>query len=377
MTLSLDLSTRPFKTQSSILLSIYFFMALSLLLVGLDLLLLNGIIRDHLPHSPTSLLLWTAIFGLPHIVSSLVTLADKEYIDHYKPKLVKSLWVICGILFLVNFVAPVVTPQSVSSNLFTGLMVVFLVYTMYHVLSQQFGICMALMKVRPGVLFETWRWLSTISASAMYFMVIFGSRLKHMGPESFNGHDITFAVAAVFCVLSTLVGFRILSQSTTKIGTWYAWGNILLVPGSLFFLATDYKFFVIAVPRLVHDLTAFYIYSTHDQNRNIGKTKNVIYRALSFLRIPPIVLCPILAIVLANFVSCGSYLIDASLGIGTGGTLGCSLREFYRPDVFHLGLPNSMGISMQIMLITGFFHYYLEGFVWKRDAIHRHSVQFN
>jgi hypothetical protein len=93
------------------------------------------------------------------------------------------------------------------------------------------------------------------------------------------------------------------------------------------------------------------------------------------LPLPPLILCPIIAIVLANMIECGNYFLDFSLGFDPSKSSECNLRHFYAPTVED-PLPRSMQIGAQVFYITSLFHYYMEGKVWKRDAIHRHSVRF-
>jgi len=143
-------------------------------------------------------------------------------------------------------------------------------------------------------------------------------------------------------VVSSIAGVKISQSSRTKLGKYYVFGNIGMVVACYFCLEMGYSVFVILIPRVIHDITAFMIYSGHDQNRNAKEYKNFIHGFFSFLRIPPKYLNPILAISIAAAV-------DYFAGYRT--------------------------MSM-IIIFCGLFHYYMEGIIWKRDAIHRQSLKF-
>ena len=67
--------------------------------------------------------------------------------------------------------------------------------------------------------------------------------------------------------------------------------------------------------------------------------------------------------------------IDFGLGFNPALNSECFATHFYTPSVEN-PLPDYMRVGMQIMFVCGFFHYHIEGFVWKREAIHRHSIAF-
>src|SRR5690606_2243514 len=63
------------------LLALYAVIPLSLLLVISDAWLFDGhVIYQHIPTQPEDWPFWTVIFGLPHIIASLITMADREYL---------------------------------------------------------------------------------------------------------------------------------------------------------------------------------------------------------------------------------------------------------------------------------------------------------
>ena len=375
---TLPLAARNFRVSSPLLLSLYLIIPFCAVLVVADTLWFGHQLRDvYLPSNPATLLVWAVVFNFPHIVSSLVTLADDEYIPFYRQRFTRALLIISIAVLTVNVLFPLLFPRNLAVAthfLFFGF---FATYTMYHVLSQQFGIGMMLMRARPGGRgYEAWRWLATLAATTMYGLVFVPYQTQKIQLGGMPLYQLAEAAAGVLVLLAVIQGFRLSRQSQRRLGSWYIYSNLVMLLATYTFLKLDYGIFVIAIPRFVHDLTAFIIYSTHDQNRNREVQHNYIYRALSFLKIPPLVLCPILAIVLANTIECGAFLFDMNAGFVQSASE-CVMNRFYTPATPANGLPQSMQLWLQIMFICGFFHYYIEGFVWKREAIHRHSVTFS
>jgi hypothetical protein len=371
-------SSKPLAVNSHLLLALYGFIPLSILVVLVDQLFLSGVLKDqYLPSNPATLMWWAIIFNFPHIVSSLVTLADKEYIQFYKKRFTKALTIIIAVVLGINILIPLLFPGVLSTASTFLFLVFFSGYTMYHVLSQQFGIGMMLMKVRPTTSYEVWRALATVASTLMYGMVfVIWTETPVLG--EFSAFDIMKVIAGIFCVLTVMQGIYITRTSQRDLGKWYVYSNLLMLVTSYGLLLAGYGFFVIAIPRFVHDLTAFIIYSTHDQNRNRDQVRNYFYRALKFIPIPILFLCPILAIVIAHSVQCGSLYIDLLLGFDKAAfeLNECPFDRYYQPTGINNGIPPYMQFWAQIMFICGLFHYHIEAFVWKREAIHRHSVAF-
>lgn len=365
-----------YKVSSPFLLSLYAIIPLCFLLVLFDYLFFGNQLRDtYLPKNPATLVIWAIVFNFPHITSSLITLIDDEYIPFYKKRFTRVLIAIALFVFTINIAIPLLFPGAVSMVITALVFAFYATYTMYHVLSQQFGVGMIMMKVKSGsAAYERWRWLATAGASFMYGMVFGEEYLKMIQLGEYNAYEIAQVLAAIFIVLATIQGYALTKLSQRSLGTWYVSSNILMLIATYVLLALDYGFFVIAIPRFVHDITALTIYSVHDQNRNSVKQHNYIYRRLSFLGVPPLILCTLLAIVVANTVQCGSYLFDSWLGFVSVSE--CALSHFYTPSTAANPLPQSMQIWLQIMFICGFFHYHIESFVWKRDSIHRHAIAF-
>lgn len=373
---------QPFQklaVNSYALLALYAVIPFSILLVIVDVLFLHGSVKNYLPANPSALMFWAIIFNFPHIVSSMVTLADAEYIAFYKARFTKALSIIVLAVLSINVFIPALFPGQLSMLVSVVFFVFFSSYTMYHVLSQQFGIGMMLMKVRPDKQYEAWRWLATFATSIMYAMVFVEWSDKPFLETPYTLYQYLSVAAGAFTLLAVLQGLSLTRASQRQLGVWYVYSNLLMMLVSYVLLMMGYKFFVIAIPRFVHDITAFIIYSTHDYNRNTEQKKNIIYRFLQFIPVPIWVLCPILAIVLAHSIQCGSFVADLFLGFGDTAKAfnECPAVGYFDTTPASNGLPSNMQLWAQVMFICGLFHYHIEAFVWKREAIHRHSVSFS
>jgi hypothetical protein len=376
MNASLTFSEKPLSVSNKLLLSLYAVIPMCLLLAAIDTLLLGHQLREALPSNPGELMWWAIIFNFPHIISSLVTLADKEYINHYKPRFKKALLIIVSGVLFINFIMPVIMPDQIAMGLYGLFFLFFAAYTMYHVLSQQFGIGMMMMGVRPDRRYEHWRYLSSIAATLMYLLAFAGPNLKTVQWGAYNLYDMTQLLAAVFVVIASVAGLILVKDGNKRLGILYVSANIIMLYAVWVLCYMEYSVFVVLIPRFVHDVTAFIIYSVHDHNRNRETQHNLVYKALSFLPFTPVILCPIIALLLANSIECAAYFVDFSLGFNPALNSECFASHFYTPLVTN-PLPDHMRIGMQIMFICGFFHYHIEGFVWKRESIHRHSIAFS
>ena len=376
--------SEQFVVNSRLLLGLYIVVPGCLLFVLIDKLFLNGVLLDdHLPLKPSDWAFWTIVFNFPHIISSFITLADKEYISFYKKQFSKGLAVITGSVIVVFVILPILIPDY-ANYIFAAFFGLFATFTMYHVLSQQFGIGMMLMKVPPSKLYEYWRWSATI-ASTMTYALVFGrdvvferDSVMAINLVGFDAFFIVKIFTSLFVIAACYFGYKLTKDSKRKLGTWYVYSNLLMLVSTYLFLLMGYTIFVIAIPRFIHDVTAFIVYCTHDQNRNTRKIKpNYFYRLLAFLPLPSLIICPLLAITLANSISCAAHIADAITGL-TAIAEGCA-SDIGVNSLFTVSdkWPGYMQIYMPLTFICGFFHYYIESFVWKRESIHRHSVSFS
>ena len=320
----------PLTANLRLLTALYCIIPVCAAVVAIDTLYLNHSLRlNYLPSSPTSWLIWALVFDTPHILASFFSFADKEYYRFYKVRIIKALMGFSLLVVLVTVIAPLVLPSAIVT-LLTMLFTTFLVtYTMYHVLSQQLGVALSTMKIRPGKLYNPFRWCATLAGTFMYALAILGVD-AYLVP-------IFEALAAAFIAITCVLGYNLAKTSNNRQGVFYLYSNLVMLIATYAFLRLGYGVFVIMVPRFVHDITAFYIYAVHDHNRNLQTRHNYIYRALYF--ISPLIVCPVLAISLSAVLEQSVWLVTP-------------------------------------LLVIALLHYYVEGFIWRGDTLHRRQVAF-
>ena len=327
-------STEPLSVSGKLLAALYLIIPVCASIVLLDILLFNRALMRILPSTPDQWLLWTVVFNTPHILASFFSFADKEYYRFYKPRVLRALAIFSVAVVLFTLIAPAVLPDALARLAMIGFSGYVIAYTMYHVLSQQLGVALSMMKVRPGKLYGPLRWSATLAGTFMYTLAVVDDELSFVGVRF---GPIFEMLAAVCVAASCVLGHRLAKDSKHRQGTLYLYSNLVMLVTVFAFWELGYGVFVLVVPRFVHDITAFYIYAVHDHNRNLQTKNNYIYRSMSFLS--PLVVCPLLAIVLSTVLEQYAWFVTP-------------------------------------LLIITLLHYYTEGFIWRGDTLHRRQVAF-
>ena len=317
------------------LLALYVLLPFSVFLVIFDQLIWHQLLQQRiLPANPEQWPYWSLVFGLPHIVASLITLADREYLIYYRRRLAAPLF------WISVFVASgILGPQPASSLILYS---VLAIYTIYHVLAQQLGLSAMLMGRKPNQLFRWWKWIAIFSGVAIY-IDLYGSPYFH-SVESSRGYGslILPGMALILCVAQLAISFRLVMDCKSALARWYLMANSLMLMLLFVFNTLGYSILVILIPRVIHDLTAYFVYVTHDINRNRSVAKNYFYR-LPFFRIAPLlVVLPVASLSIA-------YLLSISQDYELIGAL---------------------------ILVLYFLHYYCEGIIWRGGSPHRRSMEF-
>ena len=203
---------------------------------------------------------------------------------------------------------------------------VFITVTMWHVIAQQVGIAGALAG-RVSRAFAWWKWL-TVAVFTLGVTGMAGAWLNWIG--------------APLMAATTVLTVSAARAVAPGIGRHYLWATHAMALSASLFVAGGYSFFAILVPRVVHDVTGWAFYLTHDHNRNREAPHNSLYRVFGFSRLP----VPIVVLALAIAVN---VLMDRSLG------------RAYEP----------------VILAVSLFHYFTESFMWRRHSMHRRSVAFS
>jgi hypothetical protein len=222
----------------------------------------------------------------------------------------------------------------------------------YHVLKQQHGIAKAVCRL-PSWAFYLQLWLS-VSAGIFIYMGIF---LKNsLEPEQAALVLQVASALTMALVISTLVCQRYVPS---RFGQYFLWANTLLVVSRWYVYSEQYYFLAILMPRLVHDITAYSFYVSHDVNRHGEQPGNNLFRAATALRLPVWLVLPLLSFLF-------TYLLQA-----------------YGDDLVNLLLQTLFSTQIYKAVTLGFLgylalmHYYTEAFVWAAGSPLRRYIRFS
>jgi hypothetical protein len=306
------------------LLAVYAVIPLVLILVGVDILFLDQALQPYLTTHALKFPLIVLLFELPHIIASLVTFADKEYVQFYRRHLTRELplkLVVFSILFYISIPAGVVA---------------YVFYTMYHCARQQTGLALTMTR-KKDIWHEVWTYVLVFGTFVGY-MLIFAKTLLPRAYETFG--EIALVPLSILVVLLTAF---IVYRAPKGIARWYTFAVGAASMVSFLFLLLNYLFLAAFILRFIHDVTAFIVYIFHDRSRNQLNTHNALYRPLVRLGVPVLLATPLVAVIIAYMLR--SELMSIKVG------------------------------AVAIMLI-GVMHYSLEGVMWKRQSIHRGQLRF-
>ena len=278
------------------LLALYVLLPLSVFLFIFDQLIWHQYLQQRiLPANPEQWPYWSLVFGLPHIVASLITLADREYYIYYRRRLVAPLF------WISTFVASgILGPQPASSLVLYS---VLAVYTIYHVLAQQLGLSAMLVRQKPNQLFLWWKWIAIFSGVAIYIDLYGTPYLRSSETSRGYGSLILPGMALFLCAVQLVISIRLVMDCKSALARWYSMANSVMLMFLFMFNTLGYSILVILIPRVIHDLTAYFVYVTHDINRNRSVARNYFYR-LPFFRIAPLVIVlPVASLSIAYLLS--------------------------------------------------------------------------
>lgn len=305
------------KVSKNWLAAFYFVLPISLLLVICDIFFFNRTLQSTLPNTPNKFFYFTLFFVLPHIVASLLTFGEKEYLIHYKKKLSYS--VLFSIVVTAIFVA---LPQKAYLGIFG-------IITLFHVIGQQFGLNSGFAQVR-GKLFLQWKYIgfasATFSSSLLYF------------PE---GKSINLYYGFIALNILNLIAFlwwtlKCVKESKSDFGKKYFLSNFALLLFTFIFVILKYPFFAILGPRFVHDTTAFTFYLVHNVNR-AQVSKNMLISPITKFGMP-IILTFLGAMLIGHFVKNLNYFA--------------------------------------LITFLTIMHYCVESFMWKGQTLHKQFIRF-
>lgn len=317
---------QPQRLSPGFLLSIYAVVPLCLLFILADYLLFDLHASRSLPSDPESMGWLNIIFMLPHVIASIFTFADREYISTYSTRLaVSSLGLGAGVL---------IVPVALGVN---ALILVLALYTAYHQIAQQAGIASIITRNRSRT-HAAWKWYSLFILIAVFTASLADPDvLRHVLTTQGDFFYPLFAIVGLgYLVISILVA----RQSRTRIGVAFIAANGAMLITHCFLFSLRLGFFMILIPRIIHDVTAFAFYVSHNINRNREQSKNLITKLTKPLAVPEYLATPALAILCSVMLT--SFMPKPGL-------------------VFCLPF-------------LALFHYYWEGVMWKNGAPHRNYL---
>ncbi len=281
---------------------------------------------------PEQFPLWAFFFGLPHIVSSFQTMCDAEYLAAYRQRAARLL---C-ILFLPLALVSAGVPASL-------LLVVVLILTQHHIVAQQYGMSVAVARMRPTLAFAVCKW-STIGLGVLATFQTYAAN-EFEGTAQFSvltalaGH-LAWPMLMLMLASGGLLVWR--SRHSSAGAVIFAMNVLLFATALLLIFHTPYALAGLMLVRILHDVSGFVVYIGHDAARNATRRWNVLYRAIPFLPV---------------------WLLNLAFAIGlAAGLTYCANR------VAAIG-----------WLVTGLTlaHYYMESFIWRGPTPHRQHFKFS
>jgi hypothetical protein len=319
----------PSVISAKALLSLYLTVPLTWLLVLFDYTNDNAVMLA-LPERPEFWWIWIYIFGMPHVFASYIILADKDYWAEFKGKLIKGMAVL---LLLPPIIMAVLGYQ--------WLFFIFTVMIIYHTIAQQYGLSLIISRTRP----DRWHRINTIVGSfigVILYTLIYADTYTILTilPYLDSIYNLIYMMAFVLIV----VAIRQIMVSKTLIGKWYTFATMSMILTMIGLFFYGLPILAIIMGRVIHEFSAWLIYSSHDKNRNHEVRHNLIYAKLAWLKIDPYFLGIILA-----FLS----------GIA----------------VTYVSQSNQNFLALLIVSFS-LYHYWMEGVIWKGNSLPKQHLLF-
>lgn len=334
-------SSNPLAVSFRFLLSLYAIIPLCLLAQLFDQFGFDYRLREMLPSSPGHFLLFQILFGTPHIIASnLLIGSHSDYLAAYKNKIIGMT------MFIIVFfgIGSLYIPYEV-------LYVITACWTVYHVLKQQHGIAKAVCRL-PNTAFYLQLWLS-VSAGIFIYLGIF---LKNS--LTVEQAEWVMRVASVLTLALLVSTLACQKYVPSRFGLWFLWANTMLVASSWYLYGQHYYFLAILIPRLVHDVSAYSFYVSHDVNRHGRQAQNGLHRLASACRLPAAVVLPLLSFLL-------TYLLQA---------YGDDLVNLIMQTLFATQIYKA--VTLGLLGYLALMHYYTEAFVWSAGSPLRRYISF-
>jgi hypothetical protein len=318
---------------------LYLIIPASIVLFTVDKYLYGGYLGSKLPVNLDYVLWFNIVFNSPHILCSALLQVDGDCIRFYGKRWLKFLLVAGAILAVAALIRSPITHAI-------GLAFV-LVWTIKHVIGQQLSL--AIFHIgRPVRIFWWWKHTATILASLLFLTLFRSMFARALGWDREQRQAVTAGIEQAFDIifpvglaLLAYLTWRVMQLSRTTRGKVYIAANGLLVFGGYFFWLQGYYFLVGLAPRVVHDLSAFYVYSVASYNKNKTTDTWNFFRPLYKLGLPPLL-----------------YIMGTASLFGFVG-----VWTVQQVNVLYLGA------------ILSIFHFYTESVTWKGGSLLRSHLR--
>ncbi|HEX5774709.1 MAG TPA: hypothetical protein VFY28_01970, partial [Candidatus Paceibacterota bacterium] len=174
----------PFRS----LLAVYSIVPVFAAVIIFDLLLLGGQLRAAMPVRPETIFLYALLFNVPHHLASLFSLADREYLGFYRKKLLLGLPLLLAAFLALHIYAP---PAAFLA---------FILYTEYHVMSQQSGIARFYIRQKLPA-YAVWKWTGIVLLALAYARTLTAGELGAYA-DLLMAWQLSAALAVFFLFLS-------------------------------------------------------------------------------------------------------------------------------------------------------------------------------
>ena len=332
LTSSGAMASLPLKVRYTTLLKYMGFAPFAMLLVIIDQLFLDGTLKQAMMLRDDQMITLMAVLTFPHIIASLISFADREYCSYYKKPLLKGIIVSVGLALVSKYI--------LGGH---AILVTVAFYSLYHNVMQQFGISSMIMRNKPNLTYTAMKWLMVIPSCLAYAVVTFP-----FFPGLAEYHELYMKLVGLSfgtaTILATIYYIQIRhNPDIPKIGLWYFGSNVIWMLVSYAMVVGGYASLAILVSRVVHDFTAYRIYTVHDQNRNSETIFNWFYYLPKKIGIQPVYL-----------------LLPVSIAI----------------SLFMLAIEDHGDLMAIIIGSFNAMHYFIEGYTWKRGTPHRLYTPF-
>lgn len=328
---SLVVSTNPSSISINALIALYAVIPLAAIVYGLDQYTF-GLVHMILPGRPEEWAFWIYIFGMPHVFASFFLLADKEYVAYFG----KKLWVGAAVILALPWLLTALFGPWIMIVGFTAMIV-------YHTIAQQFGIALVIGKRRPDTLHKINTFVGSALGVVIYMFVYADTDPAIFYYTGFYKSTLLLLAWGMMASVVLMTAWQIIG-TTERRGQIYMALNALMLVSMLLLYRSQLGLLVVIMGRIVHEFTAWFIYASHDKNRNHDEMRNLVYRHFAWLKISPYWIGMVLAF---TFGIAFTYLSEAN-----GRFL------FY------------------IIVSFSLYHYWMEGFIWKGNSPPKRHLRF-